>query len=83
MVFVGRMCGSVEERVFNANMKLMGVIEGERNAIRKRLVWKLLEEQDRVLTSYYAQREGFERGGQGTQGQTGLGREHVGRGVYM
>jgi len=74
------MCGSVEEKVSNANMELMGVIESERNAIRKRHVWKLLEEQDRVLSSYYAQREGFDRGGQGTQGQTGLGREYVGHG---
>ena len=80
MVFAGGMCGSVEEKVFNANMELMGVIESERNAIRKRHVWKLLEEQDRVSRSYYAKREGFERGGQGTQGQTGLGREHVGHG---
>jgi len=36
-----------------------------------------------VSRSYYAQREGFERAAQGTQGQTGLGREHVGHGVYM
>ena len=78
-------CGvqSTKGKVFNANMELMGVIESERNAIRKRHVWKLLEEQDRVLRSYYAQREGLERGQQGTQGQTGLGREHVGHGVYM
>ena len=59
------MCGSVEEKAFNANMELMGVVESERNAIRKRHVWKLLEEQERVLRSYYAQREGFEKGGQG------------------
>ena len=39
------------------NMDLMGMIEIERNAILKRHVWKLLEEQDRVLRSYYAQRE--------------------------
>ena len=66
-------------------MELMGVIEmdvieSERNAIRKRHVWKLLEEQDRVLRSYYAQREGFDRGGHGNQGQTGLGWEHVDHG---
>ena len=75
VIFVGGMCGSAEEKVFNANMELLGVIESERNAIRKRHVWKLLEEQDRML-------EGFEKGGQGMQGQTGLGREHVGHGVY-
>ena len=77
VVFVGGMCGSVEEKAFNANMELMGMIASERNAIRKRYAWKLLEEQDRVLRSYYAQREGFERGGQGTRRQIGLGREHV------
>ena len=64
-------------------MELLGVIESERIAIHNRHVWKLLEEQDRVLRSYYAQHEGFDRGGQGTQGQTGLGREHVGNGVYI
>ena len=63
-------------------MELMGVIESERNTIRNQHVWKLLEEQDRVLKSYYAQREGFDRGGQGTQGQTGFGRELVGHGVH-
>ena len=82
MVFVGGMCGSVEEKSFNANMELLGVVESKRNAIRKRHVWKLLEEQDRVLRSYYAQREGFEKGGQGMRGQTGLRREHVGHGVF-
>ena len=77
------MCGSVEEKAFNANMELLGVIESERNAIRKRHVWKLLEEQDRVLRSYYAQHEGFDRGSLETQGQTRFGREHVGHGLYM
>ena len=78
IVVVRGMCSSVKEPVFNANMELMGVIESERNAIRKRHVWKLLEGQDRVLKSYYAQHKGFDRGGHGTQGQTGLRREHVG-----
>ena len=64
-------------------MELMGVVESERNAIRKRHVWKLLEEQDRVLRSYYAQRDGCDGGERGTQGQTRLGREHVGHGVYI
>ena len=40
---------------------------------------ELLEEQDRVLRSYYAQREGFDRGGQGTQGQHWSG--YAGAGV--
>ena len=39
-------------------MDLMGFSEGERNAIRKRNVRQLREEQDRVLRSHYAQRDG-------------------------
>ena len=68
------MCGSVEEKASNANMELMGVIESERNAIRKRHVWKLLERQDRVLRSYYAQREVLrkeDRGYRDRQGSEG------------
>jgi hypothetical protein len=77
------MCGSVEEKALNTNMESLGVMKNERNAIRKRRVWKLLEEQDRVLRSCYAQREGFDGGWKGAQGQGGFGREHVGRGVYF
>ena len=73
----------MEEKVFDANMEYMGVIASERNAIRKRRVWKLLEEQDRVLRGYYAQCEGFDRRGHGTHGQTGLGRKRSGHGVYL
>ena len=76
IVFVGGMCGSVEEKACMANMELLGVVEGERDAIRKRHVWRLLEEQDRVLRSYYAQWEGL-------GGQRKSGRERVGRGVYL
>ena len=32
-----------------------------------------------MLRSYYDQREGFDRGVHGTQGQTGLRREYVGK----
>ena len=70
-----------DDGLYRLSEKVHGRLADE--LIRKRHVWKLLEEQDRVLRSYYAQREGFERGGQGTQGQTGLGREHVGHGVYV
>ena len=52
------------------SMEFLGVVEGERDSIRKRHVWKLLEEQDRVLRSYYAQREG-----QGRQRKSGRERE--------
>jgi hypothetical protein len=51
------MCGVVEEKVFATNIELMVVVEVERNAIRKRHVWRLMEEQDRVWRSYYAQRD--------------------------
>ena len=54
----------------------MGVVEGERDSIRKRHVWKLLEEQDRVLRSYYAQRDGL-------GGQRESGRKRVGKGVNL
>ena len=60
------MCGSVEEKAFTANNQLLRVVEGERVFIRKRHAWQLLEEQDRVLRSYYAQREG-----QGSQRKSG------------
>ena len=63
VIFVGGLCGSVEEKSFNENMELMVVIESENNDIRKRHVWKVLEDQDRVFRSYYAQRDGFDRGG--------------------
>jgi hypothetical protein len=66
---------SVEEKALNSNMELFGVIASERNTIRNRHVWKLLEEQNRVLRSYYAQHEGFDGGGKGAQGQRGFGRE--------
>jgi len=46
--FAGGICGSVEEKFFNTNMELTSEIESVRNAIQKRHVWKLLEEQDRV-----------------------------------
>ena len=55
----------MEEKVSNVNMELMGEIESERNTIRKRYVWKLLEEQNRVLRSYYVQREKFDTGCRG------------------
>ena len=35
VVFVGGMCGSVEEKALNANMELMGVIESERKSFTK------------------------------------------------
>ena len=73
IVFVRGMCGSVEEKAFNANMELLGMIEGERNAIRKRHEWKLLEEQDRSLRSTMRNVRGLTEGVRGLRGRQGLG----------
>ena len=58
IVFVGGTCGSIKVESFNRNMKALGVLEGKWDPIRKKLVRRLLEEQDKVLRSYYAQKGG-------------------------
>ena len=58
---MGGSCGSVHAQTFNNNLKELGVIESKRNVIWKRLVHELLNAQDTVLCSYFAQRSG-ERG---------------------
>jgi hypothetical protein len=45
-------------RVLNDNLKELQVIESQRNAIRKALVYELLNAQDTVLCSFFAQRSG-------------------------
>ena len=81
IVFVGGACGSVHVESFNKNMKAFGVLESKWNPIRQKLVRRLLEEQDKVLRSYFAQKGGTrgQRGG-GTHGQ---GREHVKWDMYV
>jgi hypothetical protein len=81
IVFVGGACGSVHVESFNKNMKALGVLESKWNPIRQKLVRRLLEEQDKVLRSYFAQKGGTrgQRGG-GTHGQ---GREHVKWDMYV
>jgi hypothetical protein len=64
IVFVGGTCGSVHVESFNKNMKALGVLESKWNPIRQKLVRRLLEEQDKVLRSYFAQKGG-------TRGQRG------------
>jgi len=84
IIFVGGMCGSVGEDVFNQNMKLLEVVESKWNVIRQRLARRLLEEHDKVLRSYFAQIYGGESQGvegQGPEGK-GPGREHLGLNVY-
>jgi hypothetical protein len=79
-VFVGGTCGSVHIESFNKKMKALGVLESQWGPIRKKLVRRLLEEQDKVLRSYFAQKGGpRSQGGEGTHGK---GREHVGWDMY-
>ena len=47
-------------QTFNSNLKELGVVESKRNIIRKGLVHDLLNAQDTVLCSYFAQRSGGE-----------------------
>ena len=49
LVFVGGTCGSIHVEPFNRNMKALGVLESKWDPIRKKLVRRILEEQDRVL----------------------------------
>jgi hypothetical protein len=54
--FVGGTCGSIHVESFNRNMKSLGALESKWDPIRKKLVRRLLEEQDKVLRSYFAQK---------------------------
>ena len=74
-MFVGGTCGSVRFESFNRNTKALGVLESNWDPIRKKLVRRLLEEQDKVLRSYFAQKGGVRS--QGGNGIHGKGREHV------
>jgi len=58
IIFVGGTCGSVHAQTFNNNLKELGVVESKRNTIRKGFVHELLNAQDMVLCSYFAQRSG-------------------------
>ena len=65
IIFVGGTCGSVLVQTFNNNLKKLGVVESKRNAIRKEFVHELLNAQDTVLCSYFAQRSGTKNDGCG------------------
>jgi hypothetical protein len=58
IIFVGGTSGSVHVQTHNDNLKELQVIESKRNTIRTGLVYKLLNTQDTVLCSYFAQRSG-------------------------
>jgi hypothetical protein len=48
----------VHAQTLNDNLKELQVIDSKRNAIRKGLVYELLNAQNTVLCSYFAQRSG-------------------------
>jgi hypothetical protein len=75
IVFVGGTCGSVHVESFNKNMKVLGVLESQWDPIRKKLVRRLLEEQDKVLRFSFTQKGGARS--QGGEGIHSKGREHV------
>ena len=81
IVFVGGTCGSIHVESFNRNMKALGVLESKWDPIRKKLVRCLLEEQDKVLRPYFAQKGGTRSKG-GDRGKC-KGREHVQCGTCM
>jgi hypothetical protein len=56
LIFVGGTSGSVNVKNFNDNLQELQVIESKWNAIRKGLAFELLNAQDTVLCSYFAQR---------------------------
>jgi hypothetical protein len=65
IIFVGGTCGSVHVQTFNSNLKELGVVESKRNTIRRGFVHELLNAQDTVLCSYFAQRMGTKNSGGG------------------
>ena len=65
IIFVGGTCGSVHVQTFNSNLKELGVVESKRNTIRRGFVHELLNAQDTVLCSYFAQRMGMKNNGGG------------------
>ena len=50
-------------QTFKSNLKELGVVESKQNAIRRGFVHELLNAQDTVLCSYFAQRAGTKNDG--------------------
>ena len=67
LIFVGGTCGSIHVQTFNNNLRELGVLESKRNTIRRGLVHELLNAQDTVLCSYFAQRSGAPSEGRGQE----------------
>jgi hypothetical protein len=57
LIFVGGTSGSLNVKTFNDNLKEIQVIESKWNAIRNGLAFEVLNAQDAVLCSYFAQRD--------------------------
>jgi hypothetical protein len=72
--------GFIHVEAFNRNMKSLGVLESKWELIRKKLVRCLLEEQDKVIRSYFAQKGGTRSKGQGRGNRKA--REHVQWDIY-
>jgi len=64
LLFVGGTWGSILVESFNRNMKTLGVLESKWDPICKKLVRHLLEEQDKVIQSYFAQKGGTRNKGE-------------------
>ena len=77
---VGGTCGFIHVHVesFNRNTKALGVLESKWDPICKKLVRRLLEEQDKVLRSYLSQK-GWTRSKGGART---IAREHVDDDVF-
>jgi len=75
IVFVGGTCGSICVESFNRNMKSLGLLESKWDPIRMKLVRRLLEEQDKVLRSYFAHKGGARS--KGEDRSNCKAREHV------
>ena len=69
IIFVGSTCGSVHVQTLNSNLKELGVVESKRNTIQRGFVHELLNAQDTVLCSYYAQRMGTKNDGCGQRSE--------------
>jgi hypothetical protein len=78
---VCRRDGSIHVESFNKNKhEGIGVLESKWDPIRKKLVRRLLEEQDKVLRSFFAQKGGTRSKGE-HRGNC-KGREHVQWDIY-
>jgi hypothetical protein len=68
-----RLLQEIIERVqtLNNNLREVGVLESKRNTIRRGLVHELLNAQDTVLCSYFAQRSGARGKGRGRESTVG------------